>query len=127
MNASGPYEGYDEHSTVHALLPKPKKPHQRCCGCMATLLSYLLVAYISADATLMACLKTNCSSSTGSTLVIANSTAIDLHDNTSMTYLIVSEALASAFLLNTVLCQILQVFALLLFKVNLPPNHYDLI
>ena len=99
MNSSSAYEGYDEQAAARALLPNPKKPHQRCCGCMATLLSYLLVAYISADATLMSCLKTNCSSSTGSTLVITNGTAINLHDNSSMTYLIVSEAVALAFLL----------------------------
>jgi hypothetical protein len=99
MTSSTTYEVYDEHGTVRALLPKPIKPHLRCYGCMATLLTYLLVAYISADATLMACLKTNCSSSTDSTLVITNGTAIDLHDNSSMTYLIVSEAVALAFLM----------------------------
>ena len=118
MNSSAAYEVYDEHGNARALLPKPIKPHQRCCGGMATLLSYLLVAYISADATLLACLKTNCSSSTDSTLVITNGTVIDLHDNSSMTYLIVSEAVALAFLMMLFCAKYYRGFVLLLLKIN---------
>jgi hypothetical protein len=97
MSTSATYEAYDEHSNARALLPAPKKPYHRCCGCIATLLSYLLVAYISADATLIACLKTNCSSPNHVT-IITNNTEIDLQSKQSMTYLIISESVAGMLL-----------------------------
>ena len=107
MTSPVPYGGYEQRradmwsaaGTRANLIVPPKTRKYRCCSYTTTLMSYLLVAYMSADATLMACLKTNCSEPSDTPTIKANSTIINLHDNNSMTFLIISESIAGILLL----------------------------
>ena len=95
MVARDSYTEYIVENNIPQSLQPPKRSFCRtCCGCASIGLSYLLVAYMSADMVLLMCLKTNCTLPNNSNLTGIPGKVIDLHNKNSIQYLIISEGIA---------------------------------
>jgi len=71
---------------------------QKCCNISGLFLSYFLVAYMSADAALLSCFKTNCTLPHNINITNLNGSIITLQNEQIIEFLSTSEGVAGLLL-----------------------------
>ena len=103
------YVDYQENPiSLTMLQPPPKTCCRVCCNMTSMFFSYLFVSYLSANAAILACFKTNCTLPHNLNFTESNGTSLVIHNKQIIEILSISEAVSGFLFVIILFCRFIN-------------------